>query len=83
MSLGGEITPPLGARHRDSGESSMVWGALFQTPEKNCSRLFTTSPLYKFTKQYMIYCIVSLGSTGREVKQWNVSSNLLKCLTHD
>ena len=64
MSLGGEITPPLGARHRDSGGSSMVWGALFQNPEKNCYRPFTTSPLYKFTKQCMIYCIVSLVPRG-------------------
>ena len=31
MSLEDEITPPLGARHRDSWGLSMVWGALFQT----------------------------------------------------
>ena len=39
MSLEDEITPPLGARYRDSGGLSMVWGggggALFQTKEKN------------------------------------------------
>ena len=34
MSLEDEITPPLGARHRDSGGLSMVWQALFQTSEK-------------------------------------------------